>query len=142
MCHCWCGDVFTVRSSRHVKHYKILQTNGSNFFVEANHRFSSLVELVEYYRTNSLNNGDMLGNPCKRVRPPLILPKQEPKSPGFTTGSSNRTNPAHQLCSPSQRMSGSCQRRSFTWMRSWAVAVSLTSTGVTGKTSLTLPSRS
>uniref|UniRef100_A0A674NFX8 Tyrosine-protein kinase n=1 Tax=Takifugu rubripes TaxID=31033 RepID=A0A674NFX8_TAKRU len=75
------GHVLSVRSSRHVKHYKILQTNGSNFFVEANHRFSSLVELVEYYRTNSLNNGDMLGNPCKKNKPSpparLPFPKDE-----------------------------------------------------------------
>lgn len=59
--------VCAVRSGDRVKHYKILQTNESNFHVEPSARFNSLVELVDFYQKSSLSNAGQLGNPCKRV---------------------------------------------------------------------------
>ncbi|XP_044066128.1 protein-tyrosine kinase 6b [Siniperca chuatsi] len=63
------GYVLSVRSSSRVKHFKILQADESNFHVEYNHHFSSLIDLVEHYCVNSLNNTCRLGNPCKRKKP-------------------------------------------------------------------------
>ncbi|XP_038577649.1 protein-tyrosine kinase 6b isoform X3 [Micropterus salmoides] len=62
------GYVLSVRVSNQVKHFKILQA-GDNFYVEYNRNFSSLIDLVEYYCANSLNNIYRLGNPSKRKKP-------------------------------------------------------------------------
>lgn len=91
--------VSAVRAGDRVKHYKVLQSNESSFHVEPSHRFSSLVELVEYYQNTSLNNGGTLGSPCRRVsqaasRPPLIPPRQEAEGPGFSCASLRQDKPS------------------------------------------------
>ncbi|KAK9515245.1 hypothetical protein VZT92_025906 [Zoarces viviparus] len=63
------GHVLSVRSSTQVKHFKVLKTDDGSFYVAYNHRFSSLIDLVEFYCANSLNNTVTLGNPCKRKKP-------------------------------------------------------------------------
>uniref|UniRef100_A0A3B3CAE5 Tyrosine-protein kinase n=1 Tax=Oryzias melastigma TaxID=30732 RepID=A0A3B3CAE5_ORYME len=66
-------------SSSRVKHFKIYEKNETCFYVEHKHTFTSLMELVRYYSTNSLIDTGQLGNPCKRVRPQTewVLPKAE-----------------------------------------------------------------
>ncbi|XP_032356290.1 protein-tyrosine kinase 6b [Etheostoma spectabile] len=63
------GYVLSLRSSSGVKHYKILQADERNFYVEQGFNFSSLIDLVEHYRANSLNNTGPLGTSCKRKKP-------------------------------------------------------------------------
>ncbi|XP_056239773.1 protein-tyrosine kinase 6b [Seriola aureovittata] len=63
------GYVLSVRSSSRVKHFKIHQTDEGNFHADHNHHFSSLINLVDHYSTNSLNNTGLLGSPCKRKKP-------------------------------------------------------------------------
>ncbi|XP_042263869.1 protein-tyrosine kinase 6b [Thunnus maccoyii] len=63
------GYVLSVKSDSRVKHFKILQANKGHFYVEQNNEFSSLIDLVEHYCTNSLNNTGRLGSPCKRRKP-------------------------------------------------------------------------
>ncbi|XP_047425905.1 protein-tyrosine kinase 6b [Mugil cephalus] len=80
------GYVLSVRSDNQVKHFKIHQVNDCNFHVEHKHQFNSLIDLVEHYCVNSLNNMDPLGTPCKRKKPNTLdlnhlgeweLPKEE-----------------------------------------------------------------
>ncbi|XP_073327162.1 protein-tyrosine kinase 6b [Pagrus major] len=70
------GYVLSVRSDNRVKHFKILQAAGGNYHVEHNRHFSSLIDLVEHYDSNSLHNTGALGNPCKRKKPvtPIVDP--------------------------------------------------------------------
>lgn len=63
------GYVLSVKSSDRVKHFKIHQRDEKNFYVEHEHHFSSLIDLVEHYCANSLSNTGTLGNPCKRKKP-------------------------------------------------------------------------
>ncbi|XP_034550692.1 protein-tyrosine kinase 6b [Notolabrus celidotus] len=63
------GYVISVRSSNRVRHFKIFQTEESNFHVDHSHNFSSLIDLVEHYSSNGLNNSCKLETPCKRKRP-------------------------------------------------------------------------
>ncbi|XP_026188787.1 protein-tyrosine kinase 6-like isoform X2 [Mastacembelus armatus] len=63
------GYVLSVKSSSGVKHFKVLQSKESNFFVEHNHHFSSLIDLVEHYCTIDLNAVVRLGHPCKKKKP-------------------------------------------------------------------------
>lgn len=69
--------VSAVRSGDRVKHYKVFQTNESDFHVEPSHRFSSLVELVDCYQKTSLNNASPLRNPCKRVSQAASVPSPD-----------------------------------------------------------------
>ncbi|KAL6119562.1 ptk6 [Pungitius sinensis] len=63
------GYVLSVRSSSRVRHFKVLKADGSFFYVEYNKKFSSLIDLVEYYCCNDLNGLGPLGKPCKRKKP-------------------------------------------------------------------------
>ncbi|XP_062283451.1 protein-tyrosine kinase 6b [Scomber scombrus] len=63
------GHVLSVKSGTRVKHFKVLQSDESQFYVEMNQDFSTLIDLVEYYCTNALNNAGRLGSPCKRKKP-------------------------------------------------------------------------
>lgn len=63
------GYVLSVRSNSRVKHFKVLHEDETNFYVEHNNRFSSLIDLVEHYSSNSLNTTGTLGSACKRKRP-------------------------------------------------------------------------
>ncbi|XP_028266657.1 protein-tyrosine kinase 6-like [Parambassis ranga] len=63
------GYVLSVRSLNQVKHFKINHTEESDFHMELHHHFTSLIDLVEYYCSNSLNNTVRLGIPCKRKKP-------------------------------------------------------------------------
>lgn len=63
------GYVLSVKSDSRVKHFKIPQGDDGSFHVEPGRHFSSLIDLVEHYYTNSLNNTGTLGNPCKRKKP-------------------------------------------------------------------------
>ncbi|KAE8292656.1 Protein-tyrosine kinase 6 [Larimichthys crocea] len=63
------GYVLSVRSNDRVKHFKVLQGNENDFYVEPNRFFRSLIDLVEFYCANSLNTAHKLGNPCKRKKP-------------------------------------------------------------------------
>uniref|UniRef100_A0A3B3DM12 Tyrosine-protein kinase n=1 Tax=Oryzias melastigma TaxID=30732 RepID=A0A3B3DM12_ORYME len=82
------GYVLSVKSSSRVKHFKIYEKNETCFYVEHKHTFTSLMELVRYYSTNSLIDTGQLGNPCKRKKPIIhdlnhftvsewVLPKAE-----------------------------------------------------------------
>uniref|UniRef100_A0A3Q3WWU5 Tyrosine-protein kinase n=1 Tax=Mola mola TaxID=94237 RepID=A0A3Q3WWU5_MOLML len=62
-------DVGYVLSGKRVKHFKVVQMDENHFQVERNHHFSSLIDLVEHYCANSLNNGSALGRPCRRNKP-------------------------------------------------------------------------
>ncbi|XP_042346946.1 protein-tyrosine kinase 6b [Plectropomus leopardus] len=63
------GYVLSVRSGSRVKHFKVHQADESEFHVEHNHHFTSLIDLVEHYCTNSLSNTGKLGTACKRKKP-------------------------------------------------------------------------
>ncbi|XP_070765840.1 protein-tyrosine kinase 6-like [Enoplosus armatus] len=63
------GYVLSVKTNNRVKHFKILQADEGTFHVEHSHHFSSLIDLVEHYCANSLNNTCALGNPCRRNKP-------------------------------------------------------------------------
>ncbi|XP_078144297.1 protein-tyrosine kinase 6-like [Centroberyx gerrardi] len=62
------GYVLSVKSDSRVKHYKILQAE-NDFYVELNQHFTSLIDLVEHYCTNSLNTTGRLREACKRTEP-------------------------------------------------------------------------
>ncbi|KAM8864466.1 protein-tyrosine kinase 6-like [Spinachia spinachia] len=62
------GYVLSVRSGSRVRHFKVLKADGF-FYVEYNKKFSSLIDLVEYYYSNSLNDIGTLGKPCRRKKP-------------------------------------------------------------------------
>ncbi|XP_068197841.1 protein-tyrosine kinase 6b [Antennarius striatus] len=78
------GYVLSVRSSERVKHFKVLQDHENNYHVEQSQHFSSMMDLVEFYCTNSLNNTPPMGNPCKKIPPNIpVCDKDEwelPKS--------------------------------------------------------------
>ncbi|MEQ2209959.1 hypothetical protein XENOCAPTIV_006529 [Xenoophorus captivus] len=84
------GYVLSVKSNSHVRHFKIFHID-ETFYVEQNQRFNSLVDLVDHYCKNSLNNIESLGSACKRKKPNIedinhlldgwLLPKDE-----FTIG--------------------------------------------------------
>ncbi|XP_035998278.1 protein-tyrosine kinase 6b [Fundulus heteroclitus] len=84
------GYVLSVKSNGQIRHFRIFSSDGS-FHVEPNQRFDSLIDLVDYYCKNSLNNIASLGTPCKRKKPNIedinhlldgwVLPKHE-----FTIG--------------------------------------------------------
>uniref|UniRef100_A0A8C9YTN3 Tyrosine-protein kinase n=1 Tax=Sander lucioperca TaxID=283035 RepID=A0A8C9YTN3_SANLU len=63
------GYVLSLRSSSRVKHFKVLKADERNFYVEHGLHFTSLIDLVEHYRANSLNNTGTLGVSCKRKKP-------------------------------------------------------------------------
>ncbi|XP_018538383.1 protein-tyrosine kinase 6b [Lates calcarifer] len=63
------GYVLSVKTSSRVKHFKIHQAGESDFHVEHNYHFRSLIDLVEHYSTNSLISTGRLGSPCKRKKP-------------------------------------------------------------------------
>ncbi|KAM3617397.1 uncharacterized protein V6R79_005551 [Siganus canaliculatus] len=63
------GYVLSVRSVDRVKHFKILQRGDSNFYIEQGNEFASLIDLVEHYSSDGLNNVGTLGSACKRKRP-------------------------------------------------------------------------
>lgn len=63
------GYVLSVRSGNRVKHFKIHQAGDSSFYVDHSHNFSSLIDLVEHYCSNTLNTSGRLGKPCKRKKP-------------------------------------------------------------------------
>ncbi|XP_029994324.1 protein-tyrosine kinase 6-like [Sphaeramia orbicularis] len=83
------GYVLSVRSNAQVKHFKVPQMDDGSFRIEAaGAGFSSLMDLVEHYRSNSLCGIGRLGNPCKRKKPSMAdlshftvdeweLPKEE-----------------------------------------------------------------
>ncbi|XP_034445706.1 protein-tyrosine kinase 6b [Hippoglossus hippoglossus] len=62
------GYVLSVRSSSRVKHFRIHQA-ADMFSVEPTQSFSSLVELVTHYGSNSLVNTGQLGTLCRRKKP-------------------------------------------------------------------------
>ncbi|MEQ2273359.1 hypothetical protein XENORESO_003071, partial [Xenotaenia resolanae] len=78
------------KSNSQVRHFKIFHID-ETFYVEQNQRFNSLVDLVDHYCKNSLNNIESLGSACKRKKPNIedinhlldgwLLPKDE-----FTIG--------------------------------------------------------
>ncbi|XP_059189268.1 protein-tyrosine kinase 6b [Centropristis striata] len=63
------GYVLSVKSNDRVKHFKVIQADETNFYVEHHNQFSSLIDLVEHYGVHSLNTSGMLGSPCKRKKP-------------------------------------------------------------------------
>ncbi|KAK5863959.1 hypothetical protein PBY51_000940 [Eleginops maclovinus] len=82
------GYVLSVKASIRVKHFKVYTANETNFFIESGLKFTSLIDLVEYYCANNLNTIGKLGNSCKRKKPPTTdlshftvdeweLPKEE-----------------------------------------------------------------
>ncbi|XP_010783250.1 protein-tyrosine kinase 6-like [Notothenia coriiceps] len=64
------GYVLSVKASVRVKHFKVHTANETNFYIEHNLQVTSLIDLVEHYCANELNNTGTLGNPCKRKKPP------------------------------------------------------------------------
>ncbi|KAF3860789.1 hypothetical protein F7725_001044 [Dissostichus mawsoni] len=64
------GYVLSVKASVRVKHFKVHTANETNFYIEHNLQVTSLIDLVEHYCANDLNNTGKLGNPCKRKKPP------------------------------------------------------------------------
>lgn len=50
-----------------MKHFKVLEDNENDFHVEPEQHFSSLIDLVEHYCTQRLNQDPPMGRPCKRV---------------------------------------------------------------------------
>lgn len=91
-----CVCVRAVRSSKRVKHFKVVQMDENHFQVERNHHFSSLIDLVEHYCANSLNNGSALGRPCRRVRPALPSPIAASSFLWLETGTVDN----HRWCKP------------------------------------------
>lgn len=82
MCACVCACPPAVRASDRVRHFKVLKAAENDFHVDLIRHFGSLMDLVQYYRNNSLNNCGILGNPCRRVRPPVL--RLQP-SPNFSS---------------------------------------------------------
>lgn len=63
------GYVLSVRSGLRVKHFKILQEGDSQFWVDPDQQFTSLIDLVEFYSHKSLTDIGTLRNTCKRKPP-------------------------------------------------------------------------
>ncbi|XP_051788823.1 protein-tyrosine kinase 6-like [Erpetoichthys calabaricus] len=63
--------VISVKCNNVVKHFKILQTENDAFYLNVKHQFQTLVEIVEFYKNNSLIDGIRLTEPCKKSEPVL-----------------------------------------------------------------------
>ncbi|CAL8266408.1 unnamed protein product [Merluccius merluccius] len=61
------GYVLSVKQSR-VKHFKVFQSD-TDFWVEKEHVFCSLADLVNFYQSNQFSTREPLGQPCKRMEP-------------------------------------------------------------------------
>ncbi|KAK0140510.1 Protein-tyrosine kinase 6 [Merluccius polli] len=61
------GYVLSVKQSR-VKHFKVFQSD-SDFWVEKEHVFCSLADLVNFYQSHQFSTREPLGQPCKRMEP-------------------------------------------------------------------------
>ena len=64
---CMFVNLSAVKMSVRVKHFKVHTANETNFYIQHNLQVTSLIDLVEHYCANDLNNTGTLGNPCKRV---------------------------------------------------------------------------
>ncbi|XP_073731202.1 protein-tyrosine kinase 6b [Misgurnus anguillicaudatus] len=62
------GHVISIKAHNQAKHFKIYQTDG-HYFVDQSMKFSSMIELVEYYQIHPLASVDRLKRPCIRKRP-------------------------------------------------------------------------
>lgn len=56
-----------VRDAQAVRHYRIWRRNGGRLHLNETVSFSSLSELVEYHKTQSLSHGLQLTMPCWKV---------------------------------------------------------------------------
>ncbi|XP_030641058.1 protein-tyrosine kinase 6 [Chanos chanos] len=64
------GCVLSVKvSEKEVTHFKVHEDEEGGFFVDQNDTFSSLGELVEFYRTNFMGSNTKLKEPCMRPEP-------------------------------------------------------------------------
>ncbi|XP_072097453.1 protein-tyrosine kinase 6-like isoform X1 [Mobula birostris] len=55
-----------------VRHYHIFQSKSGQFYLNVANQFSSLKELVEYYKLNNLRPGLQLTRPCQKQHQPNI----------------------------------------------------------------------
>ncbi|XP_026776339.2 protein-tyrosine kinase 6b isoform X2 [Pangasianodon hypophthalmus] len=62
------GHVLSVKVNNKGKHFKIYHS-ANGFYVDESCRFSSLLELVQYYQSHPLATLDRLGKPCVRRKP-------------------------------------------------------------------------
>lgn len=67
------GYVLSVRTKENAKHFKIFQT-GDQFYVDALFKFSSIVEVIQHYQSHPLSIGDLLREPCIRIKPENVPP--------------------------------------------------------------------
>ncbi|XP_041061118.1 protein-tyrosine kinase 6-like isoform X2 [Carcharodon carcharias] len=67
------GHALSVRDGTIVRHYRVMQDKTEQFCLNTINRFSSLKELVEYYKLNSLRSDLRLTTPCqlKQHRPSI-----------------------------------------------------------------------
>lgn len=65
---CVCVRVSAVRASECVRNFRVLGDSEGDFHLEDEHHFDSLPALVHHYRSHSLSDCGLLGNPCERVR--------------------------------------------------------------------------
>ncbi|KAF7642852.1 hypothetical protein LDENG_00249710 [Lucifuga dentata] len=63
------GYVLSVKSSSRVKHFKIMQKDDCQFWVDVNEQFTSLIDLVEFYCHNGLTDIGTLRYTCRRKPP-------------------------------------------------------------------------
>ncbi|XP_038659281.1 tyrosine-protein kinase SRK2-like [Scyliorhinus canicula] len=66
------GYALSVRDGDVVRHYRIMQNKTGRFSLTAHTEFSSLKELVEYYKLNNLRSGLRLTIPCQKHHQPDI----------------------------------------------------------------------
>ncbi|XP_019907430.2 protein-tyrosine kinase 6b [Esox lucius] len=62
------GYVLSVKDKKKAKHFKICETKGK-YNINQTHSFSSLIDLVEFYTTQSLGTVECLGKACIRKEP-------------------------------------------------------------------------
>ncbi|MCJ8741717.1 hypothetical protein PDJAM_G00073800 [Pangasius djambal] len=62
------GHVLSVKVKNKAKHFKIYHSE-NEFYVDESRRFSSLLDLVQYYQSHPLASLDRLGKPCVRRKP-------------------------------------------------------------------------
>ncbi|XP_036387602.1 protein-tyrosine kinase 6-like isoform X1 [Megalops cyprinoides] len=63
------GCVLSVKDDGKVRHFKVVQTEDGQFYLDHNQRFRSLMELVDYYHSHPLASIPRLRQTCARTEP-------------------------------------------------------------------------
>lgn len=65
------GFVLSVRVDTNVKHFKVLQRHAGLFYLNDKHTFSTLLDVINFYKQHNLAPGVKLTNACTKQEPVL-----------------------------------------------------------------------